>query len=633
MKSGNSSVSIRARSQRKIDLRPMKHSVIRRGIPIIPLLIIGVFSLHAADMDRKIGAVYLEESIHAFENGSYESAETLALTAAEFFPGSSDTMYVLSMIAEATDSSIRRSILLALAAFDSGSWSRMDEREARVRTARLLYRTRRYSEAANILDGLADPLFTAESAALTISVMIANGRFEQAKRFTAEASDRYPADRRVYLSRLRAFPETADDMAARVLEGEIFADDAGIVGTLVENVSPWNDRIEPMLSMAYLELGASDPGVRLIALERTGGLGTQEIVDYLSLGEVSSTAIDRLREAVEGTGLEPVLLEMLEKYDGWITEDRDSDGLGEWRILYSSGEPLRIVADEDQDGSAEAEMLFDSGKPSTLVYTIDGETFKVLYSSYPRVGSIEVSVNSDVTRYEIPPGRMILPGIVELSGRTPVWYAPALPRLPGREDLSGYSHTVTVSRAADEGNMSVRRRTERDREIVTDFVDGAVVRVTELEAGVPVTVKRDVDGDGVFDVVERYAGTVVAEISFDADGDGTHEYIYFPIDSREEWDFDDDGRIDCRQYPSENGTVREYSSAMNGTLDVKLVIGETIERNGAVIPVYPGEDGTMWVGSPPDPSFEFTVSGLSENEGRSYMIYSVNGKRYIEVLP
>jgi hypothetical protein len=83
--------------------------------------------------------------------------------------------------------------------------------------------------------------------------------------------------------------------------------------------------------------------------------------------------------------------------------------------------------------------------------------------------------------------------------------------------------------------------------------------------------ERDTDGDGFFEVRERYLDDRLIELTFDEDGDGNYDYAE-SYGEREVflWDLNDDGLFDCREFFDEDGKrIREVSTRLDGVFDYR----------------------------------------------------------------
>jgi hypothetical protein len=163
----------------------------------------------------------------------------------------------------------------------------------------------------------------------------------------------------------------------------------------------------------------------------------------------------------------------------------------------------------------------------------------------------------------------------------------------------------------------------------------------EYSQGQPVSGRRDLDRDGVFETRESYSGGRLAGLSVDRDGDGRPEYReqFGPEGSRRLWDYDDDGRADSREMESADGLLREFSSRWDGVFDAAAVFRDDrlveFRRDGRVLPVTPSSSAEVfWVGRPTNRPERFLAlpDGLHRLEGGSYFVFSYAGKRYVEQL-
>jgi hypothetical protein len=118
----------------------------------------------------------------------------------------------------------------------------------------------------------------------------------------------------------------------------------------------------------------------------------------------------------------------------------------------------------------------------------------------------------------------------------------------------------------------------------THLLEGRTVRVEELpdsagnftrtlfyEASLPVEGIRDLDGDGVPEIRERFRNGRLWKITLDQDGDGVNEFEQILESDLKQmyWDYNDDGLYDSRESAGADGTlVRGFSTALDGSYDL-----------------------------------------------------------------
>ena len=91
--------------------------------------------------------------------------------------------------------------------------------------------------------------------------------------------------------------------------------------------------------------------------------------------------------------------------------------------------------------------------------------------------------------------------------------------------------------------------------------DGAMDHLVVYESGLPVTALRDIDGDGYFEVAEAYVDGRISMIIVDEDDNGTpdvteHARTGARDGADREWDLDQDGVIDVREFGIWTDSVR-----------------------------------------------------------------------------
>ncbi|MDP3178786.1 MAG: hypothetical protein Q8M76_12850, partial [Spirochaetaceae bacterium] len=151
------------------------------------------------------------------------------------------------------------------------------------------------------------------------------------------------------------------------------------------------------------------------------------------------------------------------------------------------------------------------------------------------------------------------------------------------------------------------------------------------------------DGDGRFETERTYDKEGNLEFArIDADGDGLYEYFeLFSFPFLKEWDFDDDGDEDARQYSLADGEVRrEFSSGLDGSFDEAITLkdGEIISvtRDGTGLPLTADADpALLWIGRKP---FDLGVArpreeGLFIRGDLRYRMILIGDRAFAEILP
>ena len=112
-------------------------------------------------------------------------------------------------------------------------------------------------------------------------------------------------------------------------------------------------------------------------------------------------------------------------------------------------------------------------------------------------------------------------------------------------------------------------------------------------------------GNGIFTVAETWNGEKLVPPSSTPTTMERSEYReVYGAQPMKLWDYDEDGRIDSREYPGANGTViREFATSRNGVFDLRIVWSGArivqVRRGGSALPVSEDRSrGVTWIGQP-----------------------------------
>ena len=209
--------------------------------------------------------------------------------------------------------------------------------------------------------------------------------------------------------------------------------------------------------------------------------------------------------------------------------------------------------DRNQDGVSEIDVEFEGRLPSVAIIESPSGLATVRYERYPYVysvalphpdGSVRSIVRPRSLRYTILDG---LPEAGPLYG-SEVQLRQPLPRLDLRSVARG---AIAEEDVSPDGLVTERRYL--DQGVVTRLVadldrDGAWDLLTVMEDGMPKASVRDIDNDGRFEVVEGFDHGRLVIRAIDENDNGTPEIVELFEDDAREWDLNEDGEIDLREF-------------------------------------------------------------------------------------
>ena len=513
-----------------------------------------------ATMNRDIAAIHVASAADAIAAGDDERAEALLNRAVETDSSFSDPRYLLATIASETQVRTSEAIDLLRTALVLGAWSRYSFDEASVLLAELYVRTGQNFDALEVLSAVdtATPLFPESLLARVLLARIealrGEERIDEADNELVRARDRFPDDPAFFLIELSDEPIPSlryRDELNRLLRVSSEPGDALLAALLVYAETAPTQSESEWAADQYEELGGRYPA---IALARRRFVPTGSIDSFLALGGVSHPdLIARLGD------LDPDEQEQIDAavaaYSGVATVDADRDGWYEERMDVSSGVVMRWDVDRNEDGQNEASVSFGRTLPASVSVTTDSGDSLVRYDRYPYVQSVELPRLGGAERLILRPRAttfMVVNGIPADGPRYGAGMSISAP-LPVFDLLAAERATTVTEELDADGLVRERRYLE----------EGVVVRVADdsdgdgrwdylvvMDDGLPAAAVRDLDGDGYFEVSEGYERGRLVIRAIDENDNGTPEIVERRDESSRNWDVNEDGEIDIREFTS-----------------------------------------------------------------------------------
>jgi tetratricopeptide (TPR) repeat protein len=422
-------------------------------------------------------------------------------------------------------------------------------------------------------------------------------------------------------------------------------------------------------------------------------------------GERQVRLIDRLRDfliersAADGNGSEPpayspLYAELLGRVDASVAGysgdrivDDDGDGLYEELYRYRDGQLELWLVDENQDGLPEARIQYRKSEPDRIAFP-SGEaaenSVEYVYSRYPYLKQLVYLSGGSRRVYELIPFRYTFQALRPVTVEAPIAeIAPSMAvpvasagstagageipspgaghplgrqlvlfRLLSEVDARSRSSRMVEylsTRSADGDAAADRVYTLLNSETVRIDQDpdreGRYRRYVLFADGRPVSGRRDLDGDGVFETSEQYAVGLLRSLVLDQDGDGNPEFTELfeagePERSEKRWDYNSDGRFDSRQFVLLDGSVvREFSSRLDGRFDLRAVFRngrlDEFRRGGRLLTIRYEPDRDLYRIGPIEVSTELPgplTEGIHRRGGSRLFVFDYQGKTYIGEL-
>jgi hypothetical protein len=417
---------------------------------------------------------------------------------------------------------------------------------------------------------------TVESGVLLAELMLFLGRPDEASALAGELVSRYPESGKA--AALFMNMDTAYIPPFLIAPGDS--------EKAVERLEVYGAEV---LRLLYLRLNNIDLRGRIGQLyRRTFG---EDLFWYLTEGILPVSDPEQLRSIIwralelsPPTGRGALLFHRsllrrpnaLEAYDGWFENfsgtfesDLNGDGFTDTLEEYENGVLSAYRSDKDQNGSYDLEISFIHGRPIEVK-----KTDRVYsYSDYPYLAEMTISDGLRNVVYRLYPFSFVHRiGFEPLLKRSLLSKNPvAEETAPSEERLAARSLSVDAVLSESRETIGMRRPFAGGLEYRISSGREGSVRERRNDEGMFVLRERDTDGDGFFEVRERYLDDRLIELTFDEDGDGNYDYAE-SYGEREVflWDLNDDGLFDCREFFDEDGKrIREVSTRLDGVFDYR----------------------------------------------------------------
>jgi hypothetical protein len=552
---------------------------LRTSLTLVFALAAIVATADSTQLNRDLSSLYvtaIEDSVMDIGN-----ARALVNAALDFDPVSSDALFLRAYLD--LDKQEETSVVLRdfQSAISNNNFAGIDANHAAIGYATVLLRTRMAEEALAVLDAAdltapdVDMALVANAHLVRARALRQLGRGLDADSVIAQARSRFPDDAGFFLLELESEPSPSfryrRELDRLMRAG---ADGPAMLAALLQYAitAPIVEE-KRWASATYLERGGQDPS---IALALAGSDEAGMVDTFIQLGgyrrrDVFLSVLDALPATEQAdeqmadtaaASLRDRLLAAAGDYNGFSLRDGDGDGFWEERITLSDGAVVRWEIDSDQDGTNEVDLSFSGGEPVQVIVEQPPGLVVVAYESYPFVRSVTVPQSDGSIRFNIQPYGIQTPAITRLPVGGPRLESELL--LPAgfagvdllavqlaaleREERNARGRIVEVQ-GLDHGVTVTSRRDSNG--------DARMDHLVVFEAGLPSTGLRDIDGDGYFEVAEGYDAGRLVMVSVDEDDNGTPDVTeYTNEDGQRDWDLDQDGTIDVREFGIWTNSVR-----------------------------------------------------------------------------
>jgi hypothetical protein len=375
------------------------------------------------------------------------------------------------------------------------------------------------------------------------------------------------------LARLDRYLETAPDLAFRAAP---FIRDTEEARRLVSAYRAQGGNDPEALPVA-LNLGVIDERQAVSELFWQDGMTTLGVTVLLPEAALDRDLIQKVWGLLRNNEGRELFNRNLFRFSGVITEDSDHDGVPEAFTRYENGRIKEYRYDADQDGVFEWQIRMSAGEPvaGTAAISLDSlgrAEIQLFWERYPFVQRAVLDGVVYIYRsrnFPLSPIRF-----TALMGGGPLQGAFMYPvrdlsdpRLTRRTLLS---FAETVERPSREF-AGAAERIEMERGIPVsgaEYLRGRTVLITEYRLGKPVSQRVDLDLDGRMETVRRFRAAHLEETGVS----GYEPFEYGVVLDSSESDWDGDGIYETgEEYLNDGRTARSWDMNKDGIREYTII--------------------------------------------------------------
>ncbi|MBN2049503.1 MAG: hypothetical protein JW760_03590 [Spirochaetales bacterium] len=524
--------------------------MLKRAVITIVLFIAAVFSLYSQDLD--ISGLYSDEASKLYLEGHYELADSCTATALEFNPHNSDALYVRAMLLYENFAGSGEAAALLLQALKNDSWNFFSASKGKEAAFRFLYESGAYEQAAALLD---EPFLSflgdEELYYFYILGLEKTGKTQDALRLTHYGNSLFPNSLRFKQVLLRL----DDTYRSEVIETLVRRESSVPLEILPAALEATIDLAKrKVITDYYLEKGGTNLFVAIEKVRFEPSVSRDYFEDLSRNGLFNQPrALERLLSYLQTEEDKAVIRELFSQFSGISTAVHDDAGTTETR--FSEGEPVEMSI-RSKDGKIHVEVSFQEGIPVSLDITEIGKSARFLYAGYPSLASVEMRTPEGKNLYILRNGlsmsvlENLIPGFPIYS-----YYPDRL--ILQEEEIEG--HAGRVVSMAEDLSSSDRVYTSEGEVMQHESMKQGMDKSMVLKDGLPTDGVMDLDQDGYYETRLLFQQGVLTGMQYDGNKNGITDYFYYPGEYPvQEWDFDENGFIDIREYYQEGKRYLEY---------------------------------------------------------------------------
>lgn len=541
----------------------------KRGISVLFCLLALSAALYALDHDAEISFLYSREAASLYRSGELDAALSCIQTALEFDEANSDALYLKGIIERETKGRAGAggdSMTQALAA---GNWREYGSSEALREAFRSLVEAERFDEALELMDREALGLYGDPGLfylyIIALEAVDAEGEALDIARFAADTFEDEPRFTAVLV---RLDGDVRDRIADDLLSGKGSTLSLPVLAQVT--LSSDDPEVRKKAVEQYIRSGGKDPAVKIEMIPFMRRVSSETLNELVADGLFNKrSTLDTLLEYLQTEEQKNALRRLFEGFTGMMITGRENGFTVKSR--YEKGTLVTIEA-ANRRSTVFLTVTFENGRPAT-VKRQEGETlYTYTYDGYPLVSSLEI-FRPDEKRLFLFDGSL---GMEILDDGVPGY--PMYRFFPDNtvvdaETRQSRAKRIVIMRGED--YLSDLSRTSSSGAVIRESLRDTMDRTIVLAEGSPVRGAADTDQDGRYETVLEYDNGRVVRILYDGNGNGMYEYIYYPGDAaREEWDFDEDGRVDTREYILDGRRYLEYDNDGDGEFMIYVREGD-----------------------------------------------------------
>ncbi len=510
--------------------------------------------------------VYFKSAAAAFDQGELKDSLEILNLSISFNKDSSDARYLKAKILFSTGK-YRNSIKELKIALLTGNWHIYSEFDALILSAEYYLHSGDFKSAYDKLKPYKEKLGgNIEAARIFTKAAEKTGKIEEA----LEVAGLFPAadfSQSILVKYDRGWRSKA---LGKILSG----DNAGFYTKSTVRILIESDSGDSAALLGYYKAKWGKDRFYLInslILEDTDNMQTVNSI-FSSSNTINRNELLRIRDILDNKEVSYDEKAFFKDKSILVNEDINKDGTVDGKTVLESGFIKEAEFDPDQDGILDFRIISSDGRIQSIDIKYPDRIVTAVYNPYPYLEKYIVRFEDRERVYFLLPYKLSYPAaVIPESQITGIISLNRYLKEPSPLYLEKVSEKIIEKNNENMETLTAERKSITDTVLKYSRSDGSVYRLREYNGAEVVKEKKDIDNDGLPEIYYEYENGELRSVSFDRNHNGYPEYreTYIP-GNLSEWDFDDDGLFDYREYISGNRLVREYSTMMDGKFDLKM---------------------------------------------------------------